>query len=130
PARRGRAAGARPADGAGGGAPQAAEQLGGELGHPLALGKGVLVVGDNPPEAAVHQPTSSSSPARSSTRWAPPGPGGRPKRPISTGVMPAARAPATSLTGWSPTCRVAAGSAPASSRAALKIRGSGLATPR
>src|SRR4029453_15023735 len=106
-----------------------AERLGGELGPPRALGKGVLVIGDDPPEAAVHQPTSSSSPARSSTRWARSASGWRPKRSISTGGMPAARAPATALTGWSAPCTVAAGSAPASSRAALKILGSGLVPP-
>ncbi len=43
--------------------------------------------------------------------------------------MPTARAAATSLAGWSPTCTVAEGSAPAPARAASKIRGSGLATP-
>ena len=43
--------------------------------------------------------------------------------------MPAARAPATSSSGVSPTWSASAGSQPASSSAAAKIAGSGLRAP-
>ena len=77
------------------------------------------------------RPGPAATPAR-------PGPGScarrprvrrRPTRSISTGSIPAARAPATSSDGESPTWMASAARAPASDNACSNTAGDGLATP-
>src|SRR5690606_12676319 len=97
-----------------------AEEAGGQVRQPTYLTRR-LPYSRSQPGISLRQRTSpwaGSAPDHSS-----------PSRLNHRVCSPTARAPATSSTGWSPTCRAACGSTPARSRAARKGAGSGLLRP-